>query len=64
MKQASLAGLPCLFLLTAAPAHAYIDLGTGSYFLQFLLALALGSLVYVKNIWLKLKSMFSRAPKK
>lgn len=64
MKLAYLAALLCLFVLTAAPAYAYIDLGTGSYFLQFLLALALGSLVYVKNVWLKLKSMFTRGPRK
>jgi hypothetical protein len=41
-----------------AAAHAYIDLGTGSYVLQIVAAAALGSLFTVKLYWKKLVSLF------
>lgn len=41
----------CFF---AVPAYGYIDLGTGSYVLQFLAAGALGILFSIKVFWKKI----------
>ena len=53
-------------LLFARPAHAYLDMGTGSYLLQVAIASFLGGVVMVKIYWKKIKeylaSIFS--PKK
>lgn len=55
------------FLLSVAPAHAYIDPGSGSYLFQLLIAGLLGSLFAIKSFWHKIvafmKSIFSK-PKK
>jgi len=55
-----------LFLIISVPialnfliygdAYAYIDPGTGSYFLQMLLAMLLGGLFAIKIFWSKIKS--------
>ncbi len=46
------------------PAHAYLDMGTGSFFLQVAIASFLGVLVTLKIYWRKLKKrlalIFSR----
>jgi hypothetical protein len=39
-------------------AYGYIDPGTGSYFLQLVLAALLGSLYAVKVYWKKIRSFF------
>jgi hypothetical protein len=41
-----------------APAHAYIDPGTGSMILQIVLAAAVGVLFFLKIIWRKIKRFF------
>lgn len=64
LNRAFLAALLATFILGAQPAQAYIDLGSGSYFLQFLLAMALGSLVYIKNIWRAFLGVFGRGSRK
>lgn len=52
-----------LISLCTQPAFAYIDVGSGSFFVQFLLALLLGSLAYVKLAWKRLIMMFRKSPK-
>jgi hypothetical protein len=45
----------CLFRLTFPQvAHAYLDLGTGSYLTQLVIASLLGGLVAIKAYWQKL----------
>lgn len=45
-----------LLLVCPDNAHAYIDPGTGSYFLQILLAAILGVSFAVKSFWRNIKS--------
>ncbi len=51
-------------MLMPGEAHAYIDLGTGSYAFQVLIAFILGGLFSVKVFWRKLvvsiRSHFSK----
>lgn len=47
------------FMLTAQPALAYIDPGTGSMFLQLILGGVAGALVAGKLFWRKLASLVS-----
>ena len=42
-------------LMFPAVSYAYLDPGTGSYFIQFLIAFFLGCLVMIKLFWLKIK---------
>jgi hypothetical protein len=41
----------------------YIDPGSGSYLVQVIIAAVLAVLFYVKNIWSKIKTFFSRNKK-
>jgi hypothetical protein len=41
----------------------YIDPGSGSYLVQVIIAAVLGGLFYFKNLWLKIKSLFSKSKK-
>lgn len=52
-------------VLAAAPAalFAYLDPGTGSYFLQILIAGLMAGLFTLKIYWKKVKSFFRRSPK-
>ena len=47
--------LAFLHIVFPARAHAYVDPGTGSYFLQFLIAGLLGLLYSIKIYWRKIK---------
>jgi hypothetical protein len=47
-----------LFCLFPKAAYAYIDLGTGSYILQILIATVLGVIVTLKTFWTKIKTFF------
>ncbi len=49
-----------VFLGAASPAYSYIDLGTGSYVLQIVIASVLGSLYMVKLYWRKIIALFSK----
>ena len=40
------------------PAYAYLDPGTASFFIQILVAVAVGSLVAVKTFWTQIKGFF------
>jgi CDP-glycerol glycerophosphotransferase (TagB/SpsB family) len=46
------------FLLLAEPTHAYLDPGTGSYLIQILIAVFVGSSYFVASSWGKLKDFF------
>jgi hypothetical protein len=47
--------------LTARPAHAYLDPGTGSYAIQVGLAGVLGAMFSLKMVWRRLRErLFSR----
>lgn len=50
-----------ILLILACPdnAHAYLDPGTGSYFLQILLAALLGAAFAVKSFWRNIKSFIT-----
>lgn len=50
-------------LLLTAPAQAYIDPGSGSMFLQLLLAAIAGGLWTLKVYWRRLKDFFSPGPR-
>jgi hypothetical protein len=41
----------------------YIDPGSGSYLIQVIIAAVLGVAVFSKNIWMRIKSFFSRKNK-
>ena len=45
-----------------APAHAYLDPGTGSMLLQLLLGGVAGALVVGKLYWHRVKAFFGRGP--
>lgn len=42
----------------------YIDPGSGSYFVQAIIAAVLGVLFYFKNIWNWIRSFFIKYPQK
>jgi hypothetical protein len=46
-------------LFLTQPAHAYLDPGTGSYFMQVLMAFLLGGAFTVKMYWHRLRTVFS-----
>ncbi|MEX0616486.1 MAG: hypothetical protein WD231_01575 [Candidatus Woykebacteria bacterium] len=48
-----------LFVISARPAHAYLDPGSGSYILQILIATGVGALFAVKTFWLQIKDFFT-----
>ena len=41
----------------------YIDPGSGSYLVQMLIAGVLAGVFYFKNMWLRVKSFFSKSKK-
>ena len=52
------------FLLVPIYANAYLDLGSGSYFLQMFLALLFTVLVSIHAFWYKIVSLFRKIRKK
>lgn len=52
-----------IFILSANNAYAYIDPGTGSAFIQGILALIAAGFVTIKIYWLKLVKFFEDAKK-
>jgi hypothetical protein len=48
-----------IVLLFGKPAYAYLDIGTGSYFLQVCIAGLLGFLVALKLYWKKIIGIVS-----
>ena len=53
-----LAGIVGTLIMTPIPAHAYLDPGTGSMFLQLLLGGLAGLAVLLKLYWQRLLSFF------
>jgi hypothetical protein len=47
-------------LILASSANAYIDMGTGSYLIQIIIASLLTVGVGIKVFWRKIKSLFSQ----
>lgn len=47
----SITSVLAICLIIPATAHAYIDLGSGSYMLQIVIATALGGLFALKRYW-------------
>ena len=56
--------LSLTFLALARPAHAYLDPGTGSYFVQILLAGIAGGGYLIVSSWSKIRSFLSSVFKK
>jgi ABC-type iron transport system FetAB permease component len=52
-----------MLIATSSNAHAYIDPGYGSLLWQLLIAGFFGSLFYIRNIILKVKTWFGSAKK-
>ena len=54
MKKVTIITLTLIFVL-CFPAYAYLDPGTGSYFIQIIIATLLGSMYAIKQFWYKIK---------
>jgi hypothetical protein len=52
--------LAVLLLATPTQLPAYVDPGSGSFFLQMLIAGLLGASMTVKTFWKQIKAYFSR----
>ncbi len=50
----------CVFLFAADCAYAYIDPGTGSYLLQFLIGALLAGGFAVRTFWSRIKASLAR----
>lgn len=51
------------FLFLTSNAHAYLDAGTISYVLQFVIAGLVGGLFIIKMYFKKIKSFFTKSEK-
>lgn len=49
-----------ILLALPSPTWAYLDPGTGSIFLQMLMAAVFGSLFFLKNVWARARSFLQR----
>ena len=67
MKKTATITLTLIFVL-CFPAYAYLDPGTGSYFLQIIVATLLGAMYAIKQFWYKIKifciNIFSKFKKR
>ena len=52
--------LVAVWFLTPRDAHAYLDAGTGTFLLQFIVSLFVGTFIIVKLYWSKLKALFAK----
>ena len=57
MKKVTIITLTLIFVL-CFPAYAYLDPGTGSYFLQIIIATVLGAMYAIKHFWYKIKLFY------
>ncbi len=48
-----------ILIVSAGPAHAYVDPGAGSFLLQILAAIGVGGLFYLRRLRSALKKFFS-----
>ena len=51
-------------LINPEPAHAYLDPGSGSYFIQIVIATLAGSGFLIKTQWGKIKEIFKKPKEK
>lgn len=57
MKTVKITLLALSFLIASTgQAHAYLDPGSGSYIIQFIIAGLVGSLFGIKTFWLQIKT--------
>ena len=54
MKKTTIITLTFTFFL-CFPAYAYLDPGTGFYFIQIIIATLLGAMYAIKQFWYKVK---------
>lgn len=47
-------------MLVPTPALAYIDPGTGSIIISFLIGIISASFFYIKSFWFKIKKFFKK----
>lgn len=47
-------------LIFPCKVYAYLDLGTGSYIIQMIIAVLIGGLFAIKMFWGKIKSLFRK----
>lgn len=50
-----------MIFIGTSNAYAYLDMGTGSYILQILLASLAASALFIKVFWVRLKSFFIKS---
>ena len=65
MRLRAILGVGLMLLVMAlfffpAQAHAYLDPGTGSYFIQIALATLVGALFAVRLFWGRIKAFFQK----
>jgi len=48
------------FYILSNPVYAYMDPGTWSYLISFILAFIAGSMFYIKLIWTKIRQFFKK----
>ena len=65
MRRRTTLGAGLMLLVVAAflfpmQAHAYLDPGTGSYFIQIALAAIVGALFAVRLFWGRIKAFFQK----
>ena len=53
-----------IFAIHSINAHSYLDLGTGSYIIQSILAGFFATVYFVKLYWFKIRAFFSKFSKK
>tara|TARA_Y100000992_G_scaffold248553_1_gene180189 strand:- start:256 stop:426 length:171 start_codon:yes stop_codon:yes gene_type:complete len=51
-------------MLTTKSAHAYLDPGTFTIVVNFIIALFAGIIAYITMFWIKIKNFFSKIFKK
>ena len=49
-----------IYFLSSTNSFAYLDMGTGSYIIQAILAGFFASLFFIKTYWFKLSKFFSK----
>ncbi len=53
-----------LMMITAEPAYAYLDPGSGSYLVQIIIAGLVGAGFFVKSFWVTIKNVIGKLTKK
>jgi len=59
-RSLEVAFLVLVAVMYCRPAHAYVDMGTGSYILQISIAAAAGALFSLKMFWASLRERLTK----